>query len=125
MHRRRVFIAITFAAFTATCTVSLSDDAAARKAIETATQKFVEAFNAGDVKAMAAMWTLEGDFVGENGEKVLFHKQLAGRGTKPEGVKDKDIVRPSLLMTIDSVRSPATDRVPSRSSVRVAPRLPS
>lgn len=85
---------------------------AARTAIRDSTRHFVAAFNAGDTRAMTALWTENGDFVGENGKKILFREQLAARAKAelPEDVKEGDLVRPSLGMTVDGVRFP-TPRV--------------
>lgn len=75
------------------------------QAIRQLTQSFVDAFNKGDIKAMAALWTPEGDFVGEDGRKIHFQKQLAARAAnRPEGIDPKDAVRPRLRMFVDSVR---------------------
>jgi hypothetical protein len=87
--------------------VAAQDDSrsAAEQAIRRDTQKFVEAFNAGNIESMSKLWTSEGDFVGENGQKIQFQKQLAGRAeSRPEGIAEKDAVRPNLQMTVDSVR---------------------
>lgn len=79
--------------------------AADEQTIRQLTQKFVEAFNAGDIKSMAALWTPGGDFVGENGRKILFQHELSTRAeNRPEGIDPKDIVRPNLQMLVTSVR---------------------
>jgi uncharacterized protein (TIGR02246 family) len=75
------------------------------QAIRRNTQKFVEAFNAGDIKAMSALWTPDGDFVGENGQMIHFQKQLAARAeNRPKGIDEKNAVRPHLQMTVESIR---------------------
>ena len=104
---RRLIIVSTLAA-TSACGFALAQDdaAATREQIVAATKQFVEAFNSGDIKKMSELWTEHGDFVGENGQKINFREQLAARAAvkKPANAKEKDLVRPSLTMAVDSVR---------------------
>ena len=53
------------AATTSAKSKSNADDLAA---IHQASQEFVKAFNAGDAKAIAALWTIDGDYTDETGE---------------------------------------------------------
>ncbi len=41
------------------------------KAIRETAQRFADAFNKGDAKAIAALWTEDGDFVDEAGERTV------------------------------------------------------
>ena len=105
---RRLTVVLSLAATSACGFVFAGEDAAeaAHDQILAATKQFVAAFNAGDIKQMSELWTEHGDFVGENGQKINFRELLAARAAikKPENVKEKDLVRPSLEMTVDSVR---------------------
>lgn len=108
---RRLFpaLSLTIVAFACGFATAADDsEAAAKEEIQRATRKFVDAFNAGDTKIMSSFWTDNGDFVGENGERILFREQLAARAgakeNEKEKEKDKEKNRPSLTMLVDTVR---------------------
>lgn len=79
---------------------------AAGEQIRAATTRFVEAFNSGDARRMSEFWTPHGDFVGENGQKFNFREHVAARPqpTKSDNPKEKAPPRPSLMMTVESIR---------------------
>jgi uncharacterized protein (TIGR02246 family) len=108
MRLVRRFIALfAAAAAISTCGAAIAEDeaeAAARKAIDAATRKFVEAFNVGDTKVMLSLWTEDGDYIGENGERTRFRDRLAVADANKQTGKEKDKSHPSLVMLIDSVR---------------------
>jgi uncharacterized protein (TIGR02246 family) len=51
-----------------TPTAGANDAAAAEQAIRASAEQFVAAFNRGDAKALAALWTADGDYVDDAGE---------------------------------------------------------
>lgn len=73
--------------------VAKTDAAAEEKAIRATADAFVKAFNAGDAKALAAMWTADGDYVGENGEsrkgREAIEKEYEALFAKHLGLKIK------------------------------------
>ena len=75
----------------------------AREAIDTATRRFVEAFNAGDVGTMKSLWTERADFIDQNGKRIFFQDRIdaAAQLAKKRGAP----VDPSTLtMSINTVR---------------------
>jgi uncharacterized protein (TIGR02246 family) len=129
MHLSRITWLVVGTAISAAGLVTAQDEpqSADEQAIRRNTQKFVEAFNAGDIQAMSALWTPGGDFVGENGQTIHFQKQLAARAeNRPKDLAAKDIVRPSLQMTVEQVRlvTPLVATVDGSSIFKLHPGAP-
>jgi uncharacterized protein (TIGR02246 family) len=74
-------------------------------AIRAQSVAFVEAFNQGDAKALAEMWTPDGEYVDDAG------RQYAGRGEIEEGYAALFAENPNatLQLTIDSLRMLGSD----------------
>src|SRR5262245_42924964 len=70
------------------------------KAIRQTAEAFMKAFNAGDARAVAALWTADGDYVDEHGEvfrgRDAIEKMYATLFAHARGVK--------IEITIDSIR---------------------
>lgn len=68
----------TTAATTTTATPTVASDAqAAEKAIRDSAQAFTDAFDRGDAKAVANLWTADGDYVDESGQRVRGRESIA------------------------------------------------
>ncbi len=77
-----------------------SDGAGDRDAIRRASREFVEAFNSGNPKAVAAMWTENGDYVDDSGEVFTGRDAIAKEYT--EFFKEHKGFK--LTLVIDSLR---------------------
>lgn len=76
----------------------------AREAIETATRKFVSAFNSGDTATMMSLWTKSGDIISGTGQQVFFRDRIvAARNAAADG-QAKPQADSSVVMTIDNIR---------------------
>lgn len=80
-------------------TASVSDPV--ERAIRATSQAFAKAFNAGDAKAVAALWTADGDYVDEQGKasrgRAAIEKQYVTFFDKNPGA--------SIQVRVDSVRA--------------------
>jgi uncharacterized protein (TIGR02246 family) len=79
--------------------------AAAEQAIRASAEQFVAAFNRGDAKALAALWTADGDFVDEAGElttgrAAIEEKYAAYFAAEPDA---------KIVISVDAVRLVGAD----------------
>jgi uncharacterized protein (TIGR02246 family) len=102
----RLIVLGVLASLSLTCALAYGEDIEeidAREAIDTATRRFVEAFNAGEVGTMKSLWTERADFIDQNGKRIFFQDRInaAAELAKKNGAP----VDPStLVMTINTVR---------------------
>jgi uncharacterized protein (TIGR02246 family) len=74
-----------------------------RQAIETATDRFVEAFNDGDVGTMKSLWTERADFIDRNGKRIFFQDRI--NAALERAKKTGAPIDPSTLaMSINTIR---------------------
>lgn len=110
-----VFRSLTMAAIAGIATTACHclwaesiDEMSARESIASATRRFVNAFNDGDVATMESLWTRQGDFVADKGKRVFFQDRLAAasavasrKGASPDPS--------SLVMSINTIRFITSD----------------
>jgi uncharacterized protein (TIGR02246 family) len=90
----------SLAAQTGSPTSRKPDAAAAEQAIRASAQSFIESFNKGDAKALAAHWTSDGVYINEDGERFPGRKSIQ-QEYQTLFQSNPDV---RLLMEIDSIR---------------------
>jgi uncharacterized protein (TIGR02246 family) len=84
---------------------SQTNHAADEAAIRKATADFIKAVEAGDAKAVAAAWTEEGEYIGDDGTTIRGRAAIEAAYAKAFAKKD----RPKLEITVESIRFPSKD----------------
>ena len=87
-------------------TRSLEDQRQETDAIRQASREFVEAFNKGDVKAVAALWTEDGDLTDESGRRLTgrsaIEKEYARFLKENPGTKIRIVIDSLRLLSVDA-----------------------
>ena len=113
--------AVTRAAPPAASAARPKNDAAARpddaKAIAATTQEFVKAFNRGDAKAIAALFTEDAEISDEAGEKIVGREPIARHFAEAIG----DAPKATIELTRDSLRFLGTDAARETGRSRIVP----
>ena len=97
-----------------------TDSPAAEKEIRAAAQSFVEAFNRGDAKAIAAQWTTDGVYVSEDGERFQGRESIQ---REYETLFD-NYPEARMRLEIDSIRLVSADTAVEEGRAALIPQPP-